>query len=846
MSDRGKGSSGQKDTGLASGNSDSGSRSGTVDSGYFSRRLPGGLYRSDRAAEDPNNEGLISSRSPLRTSIGEEPRSVDEIIRQCSNEAKANRSPYSSPYSTLSSEPSLSRSQYSKVGGDASITRSTSPYTRSPLRTASPYTRQDGGTSPYIRPASSASYRPDTDRVRSPYLRGDLGDRPASAYPEGYSSLGHQRLQPHGDFYGRTPEPYAVGYEAVPLPTAYVPAFYEPDPYGDVEGFTSLPYYVELQEGYPVLESPRVRLYSDEPPLPSGLPPRPMSVDYPPARAELERSYSERGYLPQSRGAYSRENPPYRGARGPAMYGEGTRAERLKQRYGDHTDFRNREPFNYDTGSVNLGRILKNHSTPEPDQGPLKRNDVRDFNDTLRSNISDPGVRRMNSSGDGAIQLGVPLPPDKPPPSYEDVMKDKDIGKRFTPMQSQESVMSSISRSTSQDEVPTRRTSHDKGPTRQMSEAHSQSQSSPSNRASRQNSSGDSQRGPPTETWPKPRKYVPSRPSESSSRGNSFDDDQDPFQRVRFGGFFDDFDRPSLFGRRGRGFFDAFDMDDEREKRRARFRDLFDDKLSLFGRHRSLFDEFDPFDRSGSGSPIYRSHSGSPSSKKRSSKSPSPGSKGSRSSSRADSPRVNKTTTIITEDPKDGKKVVTISELSSPKTGKKKHVITETKTSSIDADDGTRRTLTETKTETIDEPDENEIENTEENENKSWKPVDDRNLFDKYKFKFGSIGNFGSGKSTGRETLHFKDFDDLVNKFKKLHQKSAADIKEEELKNEVIKEEQENNRFEQENKKVDKDETNEQIKGETKDVILDLDKATERTALSVTENMPCGKKKFFD
>ncbi len=820
MSDKDTRSSGAKGSRSTPGTSDSSSRSGTVDSGYFSRRLPGGLYRSDRTTQDPSEEGLISSRSPLRASIGEQPRSVDEIIRQCSNEAKANRSTYSSPYSSLSSEPSLSRSQYSKLNTDANTTRSNSPYTRSQLRTASPYTSQDGGTSPYIRPASSASYRPDMDRVRSPYQRGDLGDRPASAYPERYSSLGHQRLQPQGDYYGRTPEPYTVGYEAVSLPAGYVPVFYERDPYSEVDGFTSLPYYVELQEGYPVMESPRVRLYSSEAPVPIQPPPRPMSVDYPPARAELERSYSERGYEPQNRGAYSQEQLA-RG--GPSMYGEGIRAERLKQKYGDHRDLRNREPFNYDTGSVNLGRILKN-------QESLKSDMVTD--DTLRSNISDPGVRRMNSNDDRAMQPGVPLPPDKPPPSYEEVIKDKDIGKRFTPMQSQESVSSSLSRSTSQD----------KGPTRQNSEAYSQSQSSPSNRGSRQNSTGDSQRRPPTETWPKPREYVPSVPTGSNSRGNSFDEDQGPFQRVRFGGFFDDFDRPSLFGRRGRGFFDAFDMDDERERRRARFRDLFDDKLSLFGRHRSLFDDFDPFDRSGSGSPIYRSHSGSPSNKMRSSKSPSPGTKGSRSSSRADSPRVNKTTTIITEDPKDGKKVVTISELSSPKTGKKKHVITETKTSSIDADDGTRRTLTETKTETIDEPDEKGNENTEETEKKSWKPVDDRNLFDKYKFKFGSIGNFGSGKSTGRETLHFKDFDDLVNKFKKLHQKSAADIKEEELKNEDIREEQENKDSEQENKKVDKDEKNEQIKGETKDIVLELDKVTGGIDVGGTDNTPSGKK----
>ena len=102
----------------------------------------------------------------------------------------------------------------------------------------------------------------------------------------------------------------------------------------------------------------------------------------------------------------------------------------------------------------------------------------------------------------------------------------------------------------------------------------------------------------------------------------------------------------------------------------------------------------------------------------------------------------------------------------------------ETKTSSLDAGDGTKRTVTETKTETI-EPNENgDTDNTACE--KSWKPIDERNLFDKYRFTFGSFGTFGSGKTASKKTLKFRDFDDLVEKFANLHQKSQADMQKEE------------------------------------------------------------------
>ena len=202
-----------------------------------------------------------------------------------------------------------------------------------------------------------------------------------------------------------------------------------------------------------------------------------------------------------------------------------------------------------------------------------------------------------------------------------------------------------------------------------------------------------------------------------------------------------------------------------------------------------------------------------------------------------------------------------ITESSSPTTGRKKRTIKETKTSSLDAGDGTKRTVTETKTETI-EPQEGE-EPADKAEEKSWKPIDERNLFDKYKFIFGSIGTFGSGKKTNnRETLKFRDFDDLVDKFKNLHQKSKADIQKEELENEreVQKTDTEKKAEEPEketageeekvkdNQKVEKDEKNKQIKdeqaaeveqkGEEDETTENKDEETEKPA--ETEE-PCGE-----
>ena len=281
-----------------------------------------------------------------------------------------------------------------------------------------------------------------------------------------------------------------------------------------------------------------------------------------------------------------------------------------------------------------------------------------ELNDTLKSNVSDPGVM----SGDGAhhgILPGVPLPPKKPPPSYQDVLND--AGKKYTPLRqdSRDSLQSSpsgsaraetgseLKRSQSREDVLKRQNSDLEQRYQSPSGTASKNDFQQARSTSKDESDDYKASTREAGNW---KNFSKSR---SSSKG-SFDEDPATARRVRFGGLFDDFERPSLFGRRGRSLFDAFGFNDEREKRRAKFRDMFDDKLSLFGRHRGLFDDWDPFNtsqsksRSQSGSPQQRSDSASP--KSCTSASPT-------DMSRSDSPRSSKTTIISeTNDPKKGKK----------------------------------------------------------------------------------------------------------------------------------------------------------------------------------------------
>ena len=840
---------------------------GTGDSGYFSRRLPRGVYGSsnypsyDREDSSSSGSGSLRSRlsddirphSPLRrsdaiTSSSKPPTGRDSSLRD------SLKSSYSSPYSSLTSEPSL--------------TRTSSSYTKSPRDTAtytSPYSpSHESSKSSYLRsePRASDQYLVrDGDRPRSSYLRDDLSDRSTPAYPEGYSSLGRRRV-PFGlpddvgtgaVTYERMEPAFVRGTRSVYEPHQ-VDGPYEPETFDEGLGdYSSLPYNVyELTETVPVLiESPRMRGYDH--PL----------VDYPVDRRELNRTYSELG-PPRGSEEDSTSRSPIMRKRGGTYYGHAqpgdTRADRIRQRYGG-TDsspsagiLREEYPGSLREYPGSIGR-----SVPRA---------IRDeVSDTLRSNLSDPGVR-SGDDYDARVLPGVPLPPNRAPPSYHDVLSDG--GKKYTPLRqnSSDSLRSSVSGSSRADtgSILRRSQSHqDRDALRQENSDVEDRYQSPSSTASRKDfqQTRSSSIDQPDDSRPSAgeasnkAKFSKSR---SSSRG-SFDEDPGSGRRVRFGGFFDDFDRPSLFGRRGRSLFDAFDFNDEREKRRAKFRDMFDDQLSLLGRHRGLFNDWDPFNRSRSGSPQQRSDSGSP----RSCSSPA-------DTPRSDSPRTSKTTIISeTSDPKEGKKVVEITETSSPKTGRKRRTIKETKTSSLDAGDGTRRTVTETKTETI-EPNDKECEKDAACD-KSWKPIDERNLFDKYKFKFGSFGEFGSGKTAGRETLNFRDFDDLVEKFKNLHRKSRAEVQKEEesdKKHDEKKESEENKTeekkdvpkteetVEQDNKKVDeaqnqnqkveKDDKNKQIKVEqtTNEESSPEDKQSEDTESKPNEkeeesDKPCGK-----
>ena len=861
---------------------------GTGDSGYFSRRLPRGVYGSsnypsyDREDSCSSRSGSLRSRlsddirphSPLRrsdaiNSSSKPPTGRDSSLRD------SLKSSYSSPYSSLTSEPSL---------------RTSSSYTRTPLDTSTTYTSpyspsHESSRSSYLRsePRASDQYQVrDGDRTRSSYLRDDLADRTTAAYPEGYSSLGWRRVPfrrpddagPGAVTYERMEPVYVRGTRSLYEPHQ-VEAPYEPEAFDEgLGGYSSLPYNVyELTETVPVLiESPRTRVYDH--PL----------VDYPVDRRELGRTYSELG-PPRGSEEDSPSRSPIMRKRGATYHGLAqpgdTRADRIRQRYGG-TD-----------SSPSAGILREDYpGSLREYPGSMGRTvprAVRDeVSDTLRSNLSDPGTRSENDY-DAGILPGVPLPPNRAPPSYHDVLSDG--GKRYAPLRqnSSDSLRSSVSGSSRADTGSSRadtgsilrrsQSQQDKEDLRQENsdaETRYQSPSSTGRRKdfqqTRSSSKDQSDDSRPSQGGASNRaKFSKSR---SSSRG-SFDDDPGSGRRVRFGGFFDDFDRPSLFGRRGRSLFDAFDFNDEREKRRAKFRDMFDDQLSLLGRHRGLFNDWGPFNRSRSGSPQQRSDSGSP----RSCSSPG-------DMPRSDSPKTSKTTIISeTNDPKEGKKVVEITETSSPKTGRKRRTIKETKTSSLDAGDGTRRTVTETKTETI-EPNDKECEKDAPCD-KSWKPIDERNLFDKYKFKFGSFGEFGSGKTAGRETLNFRDFDDLVEKFKNLHRKSRAEVQKEESDKEHEKEkdieknkteekkdvpiekkdvpiekkdvakteetvEQDNKKGEEaqnQNQKIEKDEKNKQIKVEqkTNEESSPEDKQSEENTESKPNekeeesDKPCGK-----
>ncbi len=890
---------------------------GTGDSGYFSRRLPRGTYsRPGAGAAD-----YRSPASPSTSAAGSSYRSPVSPPPSAGSGRDSARG-YSSPYSSLTSDLG-SGSRYGTSGATSRGSGSyTSPYSstqdsgryRSPYstthdtpRSSSGYSRDPGTRSPYLRtePRPSDAF---SDRSRSPYLRGESSrpsylrgdplspDFPAHpAYPEGYASLGHRRVHPT---LSATYEPmYVRGggdvYEARYPDDELV---YEDDGIG---GYASLPFGYGLSDAMPVvIESPRLRVYEDpEAPLDRReLLHRAVSELAPPPRGEEDDGGAEEDRGPVIRRRGAPQYPP--SAAAVAVGLPESRAERIRQRsYGDASDEAEARP-RYSTREGLLRRIADRdreraaargesaaaggdasagagayvgdyHPSVRDYPGSMGRSlgerlraDAGDsLSDTLRSNISDPGVG--GASGDVGILPGIPLPPKKPPPSYSDVMSDK--GDRYTPVRqlSRDSLLGS---SPSAEQTGSTSTDFRSDTLKSLEDLQRQTsdleQRYQKNLAERRdllakNGSGsrsqDEANGAPAE--PEVRSSPPSgatqshqdfSQSRSSSRGSgslggSFEEEGgNGGKRVRFGGLFDDFDRPSLFGRRGRSLFDSFDFNDEREKRRAHFRDMFDDRLSLFGRHRSLFDDIDPFNRSQSGSPqMQRSQSGSPSAEP---------------SRRSDSPRSSRTT-IISEsnDPKEGKKVVEITETSSPTTGRKKRTITETKTSSMDAGDGTKRTVTESKTETI-EPQDESTDGEAGTGEKSWKPVDERNLFDKYKFNFGSFGTFGSGKKDDLETLKFRDFDDLVNKFKNLHKKSQQDmLKEDQEKKEKQQEEEKENKelekedddikvldtadvqelqkakqeseketaegenevdAEKENRKVEKNEKNKQIKGE--------------------------------
>ena len=865
---------------------------GTGDSGYFSRRLPRGVYGSsnypsyDREDSCSSRSGSLRSRlsdgirphSPLRrsdanTSSSKPPTGRDSSLRDSLT------SSYSSPYSSLSSEPSLTRSSsYTRTPLDT--TAYTSPYSPSHEFSRSSYLRSEprASDSPshescrssYLRsePRASDQYQvKDGDRTRSSYLRDlrdDFADRSTVAYPEGYSSLGRRRVPfrrpddagPGAVTYERMEPTYVRGTRSVYEPHQ-VEGPYEPEAFDEgLGGYTSLPYNVyELTETVPALiESPQMRVYDH--PL----------VDYPVDRRELSRTYSELG-PPRGSEEDSTSRSPIMRKRGVAYHAQpgDTRADRIRQRYGG-TDsapstgiLREEYPGSWREYPGSMGR-----SAP--------RAILDEVSDTRRNNLSDPGARNENDY-DAGILPGVPLPPNRAPPSYHDVLSDG--GKKYAPLRqnSSDSLRSSVNGSSRADTGSSRadtgsilrrsQSQQDKQDIRQENSDVEDRYQSPSSTGRRKDfqQTRSSSKDQPDDSRPSQggasnrAKFSKSR---SSSKG-SFEDDPGSGRRVRFGGFFDDFDRPSLFGRRGRSLFDAFDFNDEREKRRAKFRDMFDDQLSLLGRHRGLFNDWDPFNRSRSGSPQQRSNLGSP----RSCSSPG-------DMPRSDSPRTSKTTIISeTNDPKEGKKVVEITETSSPKTGRKRRTIKETKTSSLDASDGTRRTVTETKTETI-EPNDKECEKDAPCD-KSWKPIDERNLFDKYKFKFGSFGEFGSGKTAGRETLNFRDFDDLVEKFKNLHRKSRAEVQKEESDKEHEQEkdseekkteekkdvpktektvEQDNKKeaAQNQNQKVEKDEKNKQIKVEqnTNEESRPEDKQAENTESKPNEkeeesDEPCGK-----
>ena len=823
---------------------------GTGDSGYFSRRLPRGTYGSSNYPSYDREDSTLRSRlsddirshSPLRRSDA-----VTSYTSPTGSRDSSLKRTYSRPYSSLKSEPSVSRT-------------SSTPYRSTRDTYTSPYTpTQDSPkSSSYLR-SDPSQYR-DENRTRSPYLGDHLGDRSTTtagypAYPEGYSSLGRRRVparkldeQAMGSTaYERMDPSYIRGTRSV-----YEPQYHhegegtcEPGVYDEgIGGYTSLPYVYELTEAVPVLvESPRMRMYDH--PL----------VDFPVNRRELNRTYSELTPPRTGDDEETYRTSPIMRKRGTYHGGAGhdTRADRIRQRYGGEESLPSRISRDDYPGSLREYRGSGVRSMPQRIR--------EEMSDTLKSNLNDPGILDRDDSCHGILP-GVPLPPKKPPPSYQDVLSD--AGKRYTHLrQDSKDILASGSKRAETGSELVRSLSRSDELKRQKSDLELRYQN-PTGTASKKDfqqtrcGSRDEGCGTPTREAGNRNNFSKSR---SSSKG-SFDEDPSAARRVRFGGLFDDFERPSLFGRRGRSLFDAFDFNDEREKRRAKFRDMFDDKLSLFGRHRGLFDDWDPFNRSQSGSPQQRSDSGSP---KPCSPSPSP------DMARSDSPRSSKTT-IISEsnDPKKGKKVVEITETTSPTTGRKKRKIKETKTSSLDAGDGTKRTVTETKEETI-EPNENDEANSAPCE-KSWKPIDERNLFDKYRFNFGSFGTFGSGKTAGKETLKFRDFDDLVEKFRNLHQRSQADMqKEEEQKQEKQKDKQkqvpenkqeeekdevkeekkveelDNKKEDTQNQKVEKDEKNKQIKVEQTNE-PDTEKVDNKTAEQVEDNeaeKPCGKILLF-